>query len=93
MVWNSNLKLMENLSQQLGTRKTFISPHHPQANGRVELSYSFNKDCVWKCSVYGVLEWDQLLPYATAASNCFPNIHSQESPQFLYFGRDPYTLS
>ena len=26
-------KLMENLSQQLGIRKTFISPCHPQANG------------------------------------------------------------
>ena len=38
----------------------------------------------------GVLEWDQLLPYATAAFNWFPNEHSQESPHFLYFGCDPY---
>ena len=32
-----------------------------------------------------------LLPYATAAFNCFPNEHSQESPHFLYFGCDPYS--
>ena len=25
-------KLKEDLSQQLGIKKTFISPHHPQAN-------------------------------------------------------------
>ena len=28
-------------------------------------------------SVDGVLEWDQLLTYATAAFSCFPNKHSQ----------------
>ena len=36
------------------------------------------------------MEWDQLLPYATAAYNWFPNEHSQESPDFLYFGCDLY---
>ena len=43
-----------------------------------------------KISVDGVLEWDQLLPYATAAFNWFPNEHSQEIPNSLYFGHDPY---
>ena len=28
----SKSKLMENLSQQLGVRKIFTSPYHPQAN-------------------------------------------------------------
>ena len=31
-----------------------------------------------------------MLPYATAAFNWFPNKHSQESPNFLYFRCDPY---
>ena len=78
-------KLMENLSQQLGIRKTFISSCHPQANGKLESSHRFIKDCIKKFSVDGVLEWDKLLPYATAAFNWFPNEHSQESPHFLYF--------
>ena len=38
----------------------------------------------------GILEWDQLLPYATVVFNWFPNEPSQESPHFLYFGCDPY---
>ena len=36
------------------------------------------------------MEWDQLLPYETAALNWFLNKHSQESLHFLYFGCDPY---
>ena len=36
-----------------------------------------------------VIEWYQLLPYATATLNWFLNEHSQES-HFLYFGCDPY---
>ena len=39
-------KLMENLLQQLGIRKTFISPYHPQANGKLESLHRFIKDCV-----------------------------------------------
>ena len=39
-------KLVENLSQQLGIRKTFISYCQPQANGKLESSHRFIKDCV-----------------------------------------------
>ena len=83
-------KPMGNLSQQLVIRKTFISPHHPQAHGKLESSHRFIKDCICKFSVDGVLEWDQLLPYATAAFKWFPIEHCQESPHFLYLGCNPY---
>ena len=39
-------KLIEILQQQLGIRKTFISPCHPQVNGKLESSQRFIKDCV-----------------------------------------------
>ena len=39
-------KLRENFSQQLGIRKTFISPHHPQANRKLESSHRFIKDFI-----------------------------------------------
>ena len=35
------------------------------------------------------LEWDDLVPLACAAYNFLPNEHSEESPFFLMFGRDP----
>ena len=85
-------KLIESLSHQLGIRMTFISPCHPQANRKLESSHRFIKDCSPKFSVDGVLEWDQLLPYTTAAFNWFPKEHSHELPHFLYSGCDPYLL-
>ena len=62
-------KLIEHLTQQLGIKKTYISPHHPQSNGKLELLYSFLNDCICKFSIDGILEWDQLLPNASAAFN------------------------
>ena len=75
-------KLIEYISQQLGIKRTYISPHHPQANRKLESSHTFIKDCIFKFSIDSVLEWDQLLLYATTAFNWFPNEHSQESPYF-----------
>ena len=83
-------KLIGYLSQQLGIKKTYVSPHHLQANGKFESPHRFIKDCICKLSVDGVLEWDQLLHCATAAFNWFLNKHFQESPHFLYFRTDPY---
>ena len=60
-------KLIEHLTQQLGVKKTYISLCHPQSNRKSESSYQFIKDCIRKLSIDGILEWDQLLPYATAA--------------------------
>ena len=35
------------------------------------------------------MEWDEVCTLATAAYNFLPNEHSQESPFFIMFGRDP----
>ena len=59
--------LMENLSQQLGIKKTFVFPCYQQVNGRLESSQRLIKDCVRRFSINGVLERDQLLPYTPAA--------------------------
>ena len=39
-------KLIEHLSQQLGIKKTYTSPCHLQANGKLESSHRFIKDCI-----------------------------------------------
>ena len=83
-------ELIEYLSQQLGIKKTYISPHHLQANRKSESSHRLIKDCFFKFSINGVLEWDQLLSYAKAAFSYFPSEHLKESLHFLYFRIDPY---
>ena len=37
------------------------------------------------------LEWDEVIPMATAAYNFFPHTTSKERPFFLMFNRDPLT--
>ena len=83
-------RLIEHLSQQLGIKKTYNSPHHPQAKGKLESSHRFIKDFIRKFSIDGTLEWDQLLPYATAAFNWFPNEHPLRITTHLYFGYESY---
>ena len=79
---------MECLSQQHGIKR-HISPWHPQANRKLESSHTFIKDCICKFST-DVMEWDQMLPYASPAFNWFLNQHSQEWPHFLYFRSESY---
>ena len=74
---------------KLDIKKTCPSPHHLQADGKLESSIRFIKDCIHKFSIDGALEQGQLLPYAKVTFNWFPNKQSQESPHFLYFGCDP----
>ena len=83
-------KLIEQLTQLLDIKKTYIFPHQPQSNGKLESFHRFRKDCMWKFSINGILEWDQLLLYATTAFNWVLNENFQESPHFLYFGCDSY---
>ena len=83
-------KLIEHLSQQFGIKRLISPLTTPEANGKLESSHRFMKDCIWKFSLDGVTERDQLLPYATVAFNWFLNEHSQESPPFLYFECNPY---
>ena len=53
-------------------KKTYFSPHHLQTDEKLESSHTFIIDCICKFSIDGVLEWDWLLPYATAAFSRFP---------------------
>ena len=69
------LKITEHPTQQLGVKKLYICPHHSSSNGKLESSHRFIKDFIQIFSINGVLELDQLLPYATTAFNQFPNEH------------------
>ena len=69
----------------------YSPPFHPKSNGRIEGFHTFLKACLAK-HVSQELEWDEVCPIATAVYNFLPNEHSQESPFFIMFGRDPQIL-
>ena len=50
----------------------------------MESSHRFIKDCICTFSVDGVLEWDQLLPYAMAAFIDSPNEALFTTPESVF---------
>ena len=82
-------QLFETIAQELGIEhKVYSPPFRPQSNGRIEGFHAFLKACLAK-HVSQELEWDEVCPIVMAAYNFLPNEHSQESPFFIMFGRDP----
>ena len=82
-------KLFEQIVKELGVEyKLYSPPYHPASNGHIEGFHAFLKACIAK-HVAPQLEWDALIPLASAVYNFIPNEHSKESPFFLMFGRDP----
>ena len=89
MALSLKIKLMEEVSKELGVEhKIYSPPYRPQSNGRVESFHYFLKACTAK-HIASELEWNDIVPLACAAYNFLPNEHLRESPFFLKFGRDP----
>ena len=66
-------KLFKGVVTKLGTEMSIHSPpYRPQSNGKIEGFHRFLKACIMKHINYG-LEWDELMPMATACYNYFPN--------------------
>ena len=83
--------MFEEIAKKLGCEvRAYSPPYQPQSNGRIECFYKFLKVCMGK-HVNPRLEWDEVIPMATAAHNFFPHTTSKERPFFLMFSRDPLT--
>ena len=84
-------KMLEEVAKKLGCEvRAYSPPYRPQSNGKVECFHKFLKACMGK-HINTHLEWDEVIPIATAAYNFFPHNPSKERPFFLMFGRDPLT--
>ena len=82
-------QLFETVAQELGIEhKVYSPPFRPQSNGWIEGFHAFLKACLAK-HVSQEWEWDEVCPIAMAVYNFLPNEHTQESPFFIMFGRDP----
>ena len=84
-------KVFEEVAKKLGCEVRAYSPLYiPQSNGRIECFHKFLKACMGK-HITTNLEWDEVIPMATATYNFFPHMPSKERPFFLMFGQDPLT--
>ena len=72
-------KLFKEVIEKLGTEFSIHSPpYRPQSNGKIEGFHRFLKVCISKHINHG-LEWDELIPMATASYNFFPNCNQHSS--------------
>ena len=66
MALNSKTEMFEQISKELGLEyKLYTPPYHPASNGRIEGFRAFLKACIPK-HVAPQLEWDVLIPLASA---------------------------
>ena len=83
-------QLIEHLPQHQSIKKTYISPWHPKANGKLESSHRFLKDYIWEIlhRQYSKMGWTNTI------CNCCMYLASQQAltgiPLFLYFRWEPY---
>ena len=84
-------KIMDEVCKKLGIKRIYSPVYTPQSNGKLEGYHRFFKACIAKQIRGSDLEWDEIVPMASAAYNFFPCQASKESPFVLMFGRDPIT--
>ena len=82
---------MDEVCKKLGIKRVYSPVYTPQSNGKLEGYHRFFKACIAKQIRGNQMEWDELVPMASAAYNFFPCQSSKESPFVLMFGRDPIT--
>ena len=70
-------------------RQVFTSPYTP-GNSVLERAHGFIKQKIIavKAAIPGI-QWDEVVPPIQFAYNISPGASTQESPFFLYYGRDP----
>ena len=83
--------VFDEVCDKLGIKRVYSPVYTPQSNGKLEGFHQFLKACISKHIHGNQLEWDEIVPLATAAYNFFPCQSSRESPFVLMFGRDPIT--
>ena len=83
--------MFDEVCVKIGTKRACSPVYTPQSNGKLEGFHWFFKACISKHISGNQLEWDEIVPLATAAYNFFPCQSSRESPFVLMFSRDPIT--
>ena len=86
---NFESRLMAEVNRILGIEKTRTTPYNPKSDGMVE---RFNRTLVNIVSILMDQEnnqdWDEELPYATAAYRSTPQESTGETPNMLMLGRE-----
>ena len=83
-------EIFNKVTSELGIQQVFTSPYTPTSNSVLERAHRFVKQKIIavRAAVPGI-QWDKVVPQIQFAYNISPGTFTQESPFFLYYGRDP----
>ena len=80
--------LMDQVLKQLGIKRIFSTPYHPQSNGKLEVFHKYLKPTLKKLCEKDPSNWDKYISQALVSYRVTPNLATAETPFFLVSGRD-----
>ena len=88
---NFDGELLRGVCELLEIKKTRTSPLHPQSDGLVERLNRTLKEALRKLAYENPQTWDKHLRYVMAAYNSSRQSSTEETPNYLMFGREVVT--
>ena len=83
-------KMVAELAQLMGVKRSFTAGYNPRANGLAERFVGRMSEIMQRHKALGgICEWPELLPFAVFAHNISPVESSSYSPFHLMYGRQP----
>ena len=81
-------QIFDKVTKDLGIKRIFSAPYHPQSNGKLETFHKFLKPTLKKMCAEDQDNWDDYVKQVLGTYRGVPNLTTGESPFFLVYGRD-----
>ena len=81
-------QIFNKVTKDLGIKRIFSAPYHPQSNGNLETFHKFLKPTLKKMCAEDQDNWDDYIKQVLGTYREVPNLMTGESPFFLVYGRD-----
>ena len=80
---------MDHVLKQLGIKRIFSTPYHPQSNGKLEVFHKYLKPTLKRLCEKDPSNWDKYITQVLASYRFTPNLATAETQFFSVYGRDP----
>ena len=81
-------QIFDKVTKDLGIKRIFSAPYHPQSNGKLETFHKFLKPTLKKMCAEDQDNWDDYVKQVLGTYRGVPNLTTGESPFFLVYRRD-----
>ena len=78
----------DRVMKDLGIKRIFSAPYHPQSNGKLETFHKFLKPTLKTMCAEDQDNWDDYIKQVLGMYRGVPNLTTEESPFLLVYGRD-----